>query len=666
MFISSPVLAVMVDAHDPKTIKSDKIEYDIKSGAMKTSGKTEITNTTGQRMTLLDSYVSKRGEEFSGNDVKLWLGQGVYVESKSITRSGDDTIAQRATFTACEGCDDFGNAWSIWASKIVHEMDDRMLTFYNMLFKIYDIPVIWFPFYTMPDPGVKHKSGLLMPSFNSTNKMGLQINLPVYIAFSDTHDATVTLSYLTKENPLFQLEHRLNMAHSEYRTRGSYTRNKAGEDRWHIFNNDKIDLGEHARASVYIARTSDKTYLQKYGFYDNQPYLDSGVKLETFAQSGYIVADTHNFQELRSTDGLRNGNWRGTVPGGNILPNIRGVFQTSPLFNETYATFGTDILGIDGDGTSSQRFVGDARIVSPWTLWGGNRITFSADARYDIYNFDKTIMSDNTEFSGIKNRFLPSGYIEWGLPLVRPSDSWSQTLEPRARLTMRRRVDEEQFAQNNDSAGAFLSDTVLFSSNRFAGYDLWENGTFADYGVRWAIFNSDGRQIETFFGQSYDFDDRANTDPNSGFHNGGSDYVGRVGFSNSRWLDLSSRVRLNRDSLDLHHAESSARIGGSETYFSFGHIWARQLTNVGSTESITNEATVGAGLKITNRWSLRTDAIYNWEENKFLRHGGTVFYNHPCYYLSLGYRRDNAVYGDYRGNTTIQFRFGISIEGQHY
>ena len=129
---------------------------------------------------------------------------------------------------------------------------------------------------------------------------------------------------------------------------------------------------------------------------------------------------------------------------------------------------------------------------------------------------------------------------------------------------------------------------------------------------------------------------------------------------------MSGRVRVNRDSFDLRHAETSARVGDDKTYLTLGHIWARQLTNIGSTENITNEATVGAGLKITDRWSVRADAIYNWAENKFLRHGGTLFYNHPCYYLSLGYRTDNSVYEDYHGNTTIQFRFGISIEGQHY
>ena len=660
--VPMPLFAIGVDASSPKTIKSDKIEYDIKSGSIKTSGNTEITNASGQRMTLKDSYFSQKGEELHGDDVKIWLGQHVYVESDSITRSGDDTVARGALFTACDGCDDYGNAWSIWASKIIHELDERMLYFHNMVLWVYDVPVLWFPYYSMPDPGVKHKSGLLMPSFGSTNQMGTEINVPLYIAFSDTHDATFTVSYLTKENPLFQLEHRLNLEHAEFRTNGSYTHNREGKNRWHIFNNDKFDLWEHARGSVYIARTSDNTYLQKYRFFNDQPYLDSGAKLELFAKTGYVVADTHSFQELR-----RRENWRGltTLPSGNILPNIRGVYQTQPLFRETYATFSTDVLGIVGDGTSAQRFIGDARITSPWTLWGGNRLTASIDARYDVYNFDKTIMVDGGEFSGLKNRFLPSGYVEWGLPLVRPSEFWSQTIEPRARLTMRHRVDDEQFAQNNDSAGAFLSDTVLFSDNRFAGYDLWENGTFADYGVRWAAFNSDGRQVEVFLGESYDFTKRA-TDINSGFHDGASDYVGRIGFSNSSWLDLSSRYRFDRDSFDLRHAETSATINGDYASFTVGHIWARQLTNIGSAENDTNETIASVGLKLSERWSLRMDAIYNWTDDKFLRHSGTLYYNHPCYYFSFGYRRDNAVYEDYHGNTSVQFRFGMSIEGQHY
>ena len=241
-----------------------------------------------------------------------------------------------------------------------------------------------------------------MPDLKSTNQMGTQINIPLYIYLSDTHDMTVTFSYLTQENPLFQIEHRLNADHSEYRTKGSFTHNREGENRWHIFNDDVIELGEYARATIFLERASDKTYLQKYGFYDDQPYLDSGAKLELFGQSSYVVADAHIFQELRDSTG------RWSAPDGNILPNIRAVHQTTPLFGETYATFGADILGISGDGTSAQRMIGDARITSPWTLWGGNRLTLSMEARYDVYHFNNIDLIDGQKFSVLKNRFLPS------------------------------------------------------------------------------------------------------------------------------------------------------------------------------------------------------------------------------------------------------------------
>lgn len=652
--------ATSIDINTPKTITSKKIEYDLNTDTIKTSGETEIINESGQKLTLTDSYLSKDASSLSGDDIKLWLGNHVYIESDNITREGADTIALNATFTACDGCDAYGNAWEISTTKIIHNMDKKMLQFYNPVLWAYNIPIFWSPVFEMPDPSVKFKTGFLMPDFESTNNMGTQINIPFYVSLSETHDITFTTSYLTQENPLFQLEHRLNMPHSRYRTSGAFTHNKEGENRWYIFNNDVIELGEYARATVFLERASDKTFLQKYGFYEDQPYLDSGATLELFGQSGYIVADTHIFQELRTATGNH------TAPSGNILPNIRGVYQTTPLFKETYATFSTDVLGISGDGTSSQRLIGDARITSPWTLWGGNRLTASLSARYDVYNFNKTQMVNMQEFSGLKDRFLPSGYLEWGLPLFKPGDNWTQIIEPKARLTVMRTTDEDQFALNNDSAGAFLSDTTLFSDNRFAGLDLWENGTYADYGVRWAAFNPNGKSFELFLGQTYDFEERASTDPKSGFHNGASDYVGRIKYNNMKWINLASRFRLSQSDLSLNHMETSAIIGTSRNFINIGHIWSQQFIDSQPTTDNINELTAGIGIQLTNRWSIRFSAIYNMTFDRFQRHTGGIFYNHPCYYLSAEYRRDNAVKEDYVGTTTFQFRFGMSIDGQKY
>ena len=268
-----------IDLDEPKTIVADKIEYNVRDSKIETFGKTTITTQSGQTLKLNNTTVADNGSQIAGQDIELWLGEHFYISAEKITRDDDITTAIDAMFTACNGCDSFGNAWEISATTIKHDLDTRNLYFHNPVLWMYDVPIFWFPYYYMPDPGVKYRSGLLMPDLNSTNNMGTQINLPIYISLSPYHDATITLSYLTKENPLIQAEHRLNTEHAEFRTNGSFTHNMAGENRWHIFNNDVIELGEYARATIALERTSDKTYLQKYGFltyYSIRPDRETG------------------------------------------------------------------------------------------------------------------------------------------------------------------------------------------------------------------------------------------------------------------------------------------------------------------------------------------------------------------------------------------------------
>ena len=141
LFYCASSYALTVNMDEPRTITADKIIYDVKSETIKTSGDTEIINSSGQRMTFTDSYITQQGEELSGDDIRIWLGNHVYVESDSITRKGDLTIARRATFTACDDCDSYGDAWEIWTHKIIHDMAQRELKFYSPVLKTYDIPV---------------------------------------------------------------------------------------------------------------------------------------------------------------------------------------------------------------------------------------------------------------------------------------------------------------------------------------------------------------------------------------------------------------------------------------------------------------------------------------------------------------------------------------------
>jgi LPS-assembly protein len=648
-----------------KTIVADKIEYNVKGKSISTRGKTDITSAGGQRLTLADSYLSPDGEAAAGKEVEMTLGAHMRITAKSIERKNGETDALDATYTNCYKCDDFADAWAISASRIHHDVKTHIAKFYNPVFRLYGVPVFWAPWLEYPDPEIRHKSGFLLPEMNTTNDMGTQITLPLYIAFSDTHDLTVSGSYLTRENPLWQLEHRLNLQRSSFKTNGSYTMNQEGAHRWHVFNNDLIEMGGHARTEIFLARTSDQIYLQKYGFYNDQPYLDSGFRTELFTDSGYATIESHVFQELRTYHQNR------TNPSGNILPQVHGVYQTSPMFAETYATFTGDVLGVQNNisGSGSQRMLGVAKITSPWILPLGQKITASASARYDIYNFINTDMLDGqTGFSGLKSRFLPSGYAEWSSPFMRAGrGGWTQIIEPKARITVMNHKADDTFALNNDSAGALLSNAVLFSENRFSGYDVWENGTYADYGASWSAFSDQGDNAEIFLGQSYDFDTRPTIDPNSGFHNGASDFVGRAEFSKNNWLFFANRFRLDKDSMSLRHLESAARIG-SRNYISLGYIWTQQLLDAETISGTANEITGALGIYFTERFGLRAGTTYNITDDRIQKQNIGLVYDHPCYSLLLEYIKDGARrYDDegneYVGNARFRFQFALRFNG---
>ncbi|MDR0967449.1 MAG: LPS assembly protein LptD [Rickettsiales bacterium] len=650
-----------VNTDTSKTITADKIEYNTNTKAIKTTGDTKIQNQSGQSLNLRNAYVADKNIA-SGDDITLYLTPHTRITADSITKTDGNTSALDATYTNCAECDKTGEPWKISASRVYHDDTKKNISLYDSTLWFYDIPVFWSPWISYPDPRIKYKSGFLTPSINSTNNMGMQFNLPLYLNFSDYHDLTITTSYLTKENPLFLAEHNLNTKRANIKTTGSFTHTHENQNRWHLFNDDLIELGDNARMLVFFNRTSDKTYLQQYDFYNNQPYLDSGARLELFASRGYTTIDSHFFQELRVT----NKNTKN--PSGNILPNIHGVYQTAPLVGNTYFSFMGDVLGIQKSNSSNQRILGESRVVSPWFLPFGQKLTLSAAARYDLYNFiDTPIYGDLGGYSGTKGRFLPSGYVDWSMPFIRYGQQWTNIIEPRARATFQRRMASPNFI-NTDSAGSLLSDAMLFSDNRLSGYDLWGNSSYTDYGVNWTAFNNDGIQTQLFLGQSYDFFVADKLDKNSGFHDGASDYVGRADLYVDNF-SIANRFRVSNTDLGLRHLESIARFG-HKNYIDAGYIRAIQFTDTLSPYTIVSELVLGGDINITQRLSLRGRAIYNITNEHLQRLNAGLYYDHPCYTLSLDFSRDGTerLYVDgenYYGGTRLRFQFSLKLTDEN-
>jgi LPS-assembly protein len=150
--------------------------------------------------------------EFDLNNMTGWLKNGklfmakphVYVEAERVGKSvGDSYTFKNAKVTSCSGEQP---AWSVTSEEGDISLDGRV-RLYRSAFRIKDIPVFYWPYMALPGRGPR-QSGFLMPYMASSNKLGLQVNLPYYWVINDEMDATFYQNYMSRRGYMQGVEFR--------------------------------------------------------------------------------------------------------------------------------------------------------------------------------------------------------------------------------------------------------------------------------------------------------------------------------------------------------------------------------------------------------------------------------------------------------------------------
>ena len=84
---------------------------------------------------------------------------------------------------------------------MLHDNKKKTIYYDNALIKIYDIPVLYLPKLSHPDPTVDRRSGFLLPRYSDTKNLGSGISIPYYYAIDKEKDFTFTNYFYLDENP---------------------------------------------------------------------------------------------------------------------------------------------------------------------------------------------------------------------------------------------------------------------------------------------------------------------------------------------------------------------------------------------------------------------------------------------------------------------------------
>ena len=149
--------------------------------------------------------------------------------------------------------------------------------------------MLYFPKFFHPDPTVKRKSGFLIPSFSDSKNLGASVNIPYFLAISDSEDFTFKPRFFSADNFLLQSEYRKENKNSSHII--DFSINKTDNDsengrNTHFFANSKFSLNhkyfDDSDIYLKIEKVSNDNYINLYSLESTSPIINDTISIRKF------------------------------------------------------------------------------------------------------------------------------------------------------------------------------------------------------------------------------------------------------------------------------------------------------------------------------------------------------------------------------------------------
>ncbi|MEY4270308.1 MAG: hypothetical protein RLZZ58_1524 [Pseudomonadota bacterium] len=660
---------------DANQLRADKVVWNRATGAVTATGNVAITNPAGDTAygDAIDLSDSLRDGLVENMLVVLENGSRLAARRGTRLPNGDIELI-KAAYTPCpvedaEGCPR-DPSWQIKANKVRYDKARNRVHYDGARVELFGLPLV-------PLPGLSHTaneeaaSGILVPQFRIDRTNGLELAFPYYLRIAPNRDIIVTPHVYANAAPMLEGEYRALTRGGAYRVAayGTYsarlpvageTGGRQNDFRGYLEATGKLQLDPlwSVRASGRIA--TDRTFLRRYDI-SRDDRLRSTLAMERIGGSSYFTVAGWAVQTLRANDE------QGQQPIALPLIDFRQRLR-DPLMGGQLELQLNSLSLVRASGQDTQRaFAGvrwDLRRMTPL----GQEFTLTALARGDVYHSDENLLTAVPSYrgkSGWQGRGIAAVAADVRWPLIGSIFGGSQILTPRLQIVATPPISNLS-VPNEDSRAFELEDSNLFAINRFPGYDRFEDGARATYGIEWQ-FNRPGLSVNSIIGQSYRLTRKLSLFPDgTGLTDRTSDYVGRTTVAFRDSVRLTHRFRLDKDNLTVRRNEIDALFGNRKTYALIGYLRLnRDITSLALDLQDREEVRVGGRIGLARNWSIFGSAIVDLSGRASdpvnlpdgfepVRHRLGIAYEDECVTFGLTWRRDYEDTGDAkRGNSYL-------------
>lgn len=410
---------------------------------------------------------------------------------------------QDAIYTTCPlGNDD----WFLKVGSLDLDQSRNVGTARNVSLHFLGVPILYTPWMDFPLNNVR-KSGILAPTFGTTERSGIDLLVPYYLNLGPNYDATLYPRLLSKRGVQLGGEFRylLNDVHGVNRLEYLPNDNVAGRSRWSAALNNIYRVNDTTEAGMAFNRVSDDDYFRD---------LSNLLAVTSLTQL--------NREVWLST---QHTNWNASIRAQSFQ-TLQDSTSSTPII-EPYALMPQAHLGLAKTFDNGLEFKmnSEATHFTHSTLVEGTRVLAYPTLRMPLTNsfgfltpqigWHSTYYAlDNTTTSPQHiSRSLPIFSLDSGVTFDRPfhfaGKDYEQTLEPRAYYVFAPYRNQDDIP-NFDTGLLDFSYAQMFTENQFIGGDRVNDANQLTVAVtsRFTEAASGLERLQVTLGQRFYFSDQ--------------------------------------------------------------------------------------------------------------------------------------------------------------
>lgn len=635
---------------------ADQITYDKNNKLINALGNLKINN-----LEIGDVYATRAEfkDDFSKGsffDSKMFFNDGSYLYSKKIDRETENvTSLYNTVFSFCpneELANDYKLAGkkvdfaSILSRKTKIDRDKQSLKTTHGVFRIMNVPLLYFPYLSTPLPAKKRESGLLSLSYVRNSNLGFGVKIPYFYEISDSADLTITPLIFTRNN-----QYLLENAFRHYSTYGKYNLNfeiannnvvnnvdtviinrTDQQVRWQAQGKGNFNFNQNFGVDFDLNTVSDRDYQRDYHF-NYSAFTISKANFDYIKGRDYFGIKTIKFQELEKK------NLEKSAPF--ILPQITANIESKPYFFKEKFILNSDFVALQRDnGLQYRRLTLSPQAKIPFNI-NGNLFEISARIQSDLYSLENNYKIPNinqNQYKNFSSNYKTEYLLNWRLPMIRKSRSNTMMFEPMFTIVSSDYQKNFNKLPNEESNNGELTYSNLFIADRFSGNDRNEIGERFSYGIKTAFFNKFG-EFGLFAGQSHRISDGKQDIEIRGFaDNNKSNIVGKIIYRAKKYFNLSYLFQLNESSYNNEVNQLSSGIDFNKFTLTSDYLLIKKtLQNPQNKEQFS----FTAGLNVDKKWQVKLFANHDLALKRTLQRGLMFTRNGCCTIFSFSISENN-------------------------